>query len=118
MTVIAGTQVTDESLPPDTSTQMERRIGDRPLNIPRFEGEEVVATAAKITSVNGLEIEDLVFRMDESVKLVIEARVVSVDHKPNKDGKLVRVHILKAFDSLVIDWSLDMDGLRQALGQP
>lgn len=118
MTIVAGTHVIDESRPPDTSAQIERRIGDRPRQIPRFEGEEVVATTAKITSTGNLEVEDAVFRMDESVKLVIEAKVVGVDHKPNKDGKLVRVHILKAFDSLVIDWSLDMDGLRQALGQP
>lgn len=111
-------EVIDESLPPDTSTQTDRMIGDRPSDIPHFEGEDVVATAAKITSVAALEIEDMVFRMDESVKLVVEARVVGVEHRANKDGKLVRVHTLKALDSLVIDWSLDMDGLRVALGSP
>lgn len=83
--------------------------------IPNFEGEEVVATLAKITSVAGLEIEDRVFRMDETVRLVIEARVVDVGFKPNSAGKLVRVHLLKAIDSMIIDWAMDMDGLREAL---
>lgn len=83
--------------------------------IPNFEGEEVVATLAKITSVAGLEIEDRVFRMDETVRLVIEARVIDVGFKPNSAGKLVRVHLLKAIDSMIVDWALDMDGLREAL---
>jgi hypothetical protein len=99
----------------DTSTQYERKLGDRPQQIPHFEGEEVVATKGKITSVAGLEIEDRVFRLDESVKLVVEARVVGIEHKPNNAGKLERVHTLKAIDSLVVDWALDMDALREAL---
>jgi hypothetical protein len=100
---------------PDSTDVVERAIGDRPETIPNFEGEEVTTTKAKITSVAGLEVGDRVFRMDESVKLVIEARVVGIDHKPNAQGKLERVHLLKAIDSLVIGWGMDMDALREAL---
>lgn len=83
--------------------------------IPRFEGEEVQATKAKITSVGGLEIGDRVFRLDQTVKLIVEARVDGIDHKQTASGKIERIHLLKAIDSTVIDWALDMDALRAAL---
>lgn len=93
----------------------ERRQSRDVVGIPAFEGEEVVATKAKITSVSGLEVGDRVFRLDESVKLIVECRVIGVDHKPNGGGKLERVQLLKAIDSLVIDWVMDLDSLRDAL---
>jgi hypothetical protein len=108
--------MTDLAIVP-SSDDNERKLGDRPHDIPAFEGEEVFATKAKITSVGGLEIGDRVFRLDESVKLIIEARVVGIDHKPNAQGKLERHHLLKAIDSLVIAWDMDMDSLRDALSQ-
>lgn len=86
-----------------------------PSDIPRFEGEEVTFTKARITSVSGLEIGDEVFRMDQVVRMVVEARVVGIDHKVNHDGKLERVHTLKALDSVVIDWNADLDALREGL---
>lgn len=104
------------ALPPyseDEAAKLHSQTTD--YDIPRFEGDEVIATKAKITSVGGLEIGDRTFRLDESVKLVVEARVVGIDHKVNTAGKLERVHVLKAIDSLVIDWGLDMDALREAL---
>lgn len=97
----------------DTSTQSERAMGDRPDSIPNFEGETVTATKAKITSISGLEVGDRVFRMDESVKLVVECRVVGVQHTPNAKGELERIHVLKAIDSIVIDWGMDLDTLRE-----
>lgn len=86
-----------------------------PSDIPRFEGEEVQFTKAKITSVSGLEIGDRVFRMDQVVRMVVEARVVGIDHKVNHDGKLERVHNMKALDSIVIDWNADLETLRDGL---
>lgn len=109
--------MSDLAIVPDHPDDANTPEEDKQLShIPNFEGEEVTATKVKITSVAGLEIDDRVFRMDESVKLVIEARVVGIDHKPNAAGKLERVHLLKAIDSLIVDWSLDMDGLKEALG--
>lgn len=85
-------------------------------SIPSFEGAEVSFTKAKVTSTTGLEIGDKVFRMDETVRLVVETRVVGVDHKVNPTtGKLERVHLMKALDSVVVDWNLDIDQLREAL---
>jgi hypothetical protein len=81
--------------------------------IPDFEGQEVSFTKGKITSVSGLEIGDQVFRMDETVRMVVESRVIGIDHKVNATtGKLERVHLMKALDSVVIAWDLDLDQLR------
>lgn len=92
------------------SIQGEQLYGSAP--IPSFEGEEVSATKGKITSVNGLEVGDQVFRMDETVRMVVECRVIGIDHKVDPAGKLVRVHNFKAIDSVVIDWKLDLESLR------
>lgn len=92
------------------SIQGEQQYSHAP--IPNFEGEEVSATKGKITSVSGLEVGDQVFRMDETVRMVVECRVVGVDHKVNAAGKLERVHMMKALDSVVIDWNLDLEALR------
>lgn len=83
--------------------------------IPNFEGQEVSFTKGKITSVSGLEVGDQVFHMDEVVRMVVECRVVGVDHKVNPAGKLERVHLMKALDSIVIDWNLDLEQLRDGL---
>ncbi len=77
--------------------------------IPDFEGKEVEFTAAKITSVAGLEIDDAVWRVDDYIRMVVECRVVAVHHSVNeKTGKLGRVHTIKAIDSKVLsDWDSD-----------
>ena len=73
--------------------------------LPDFEGKTVKYTAAKITSVSGLEVDDAVWRVDQYVRLEVECRVVGIDHKVNeKSGDLVRVHLLKAVDSKVLPW--------------
>lgn len=85
--------------------QYEDRTEKLGSTIPHFEGKEVEFTAAKITSVAGLEIDDEVWKVDQYVRMVVECRVVAVDHKVNeKTGKLGRVHLLKAIDSKVVPW--------------
>lgn len=77
-------------------------------SIPDFEGKEVEVTAAKITSVAALEINDAAWHMDEYVRMVIEGRVVKVEHAVNeKTGKLARIHTIKAVDSKVLGWGED-----------
>ena len=101
MTERALSAVPDDEVA-DPSVDYERPVTH---GIPTFEGKEVEYTAAKITSVGGLEIDDSVWRVDEYVRMVVECRVVAVDHKVNeKTGKLGRVHLLKAIDSKVIAW--------------
>lgn len=81
-----------------------------------FEGHPVHFTKAKVTSVAGLEIGDAIFRVDDVVRMFVECRVVGIDHKTNdKTGKMERVHLMKAVDSLVVDWGMDIDQLREAL---
>lgn len=85
-------------------------------DIPKFEGQSVAATKATITSVSALEVGDRVFRLDQSVKLLVEATVASVQHKVNdKSGFLERIHTLKAIDTAVVDWDVDMDAVRDVL---
>lgn len=84
--------------------------------IPQFEGQHVATTKGKITSVSGLEVGDEVFRLDQTVRLVVECQVVGIDHKVAANGKLERVHLLKAVDSVVVDWELSLDTLREELG--
>lgn len=80
-----------------------------------FEGEPVSRTKAKVTSAANLEVNDGIYRVDDTVKLVVECRVVGVDHKVASDGKIERVHTFKAIDSLMIDWNIDIDDLRDGL---
>lgn len=102
-----------------TTTNVHSIQGERfmQVEIPRFEGEEVAFTKARIISLSTLEVGDETFRMDQVVRLVVEAKVVGIDHKVNADGKLERVHTLKAVDSVVIDWNQDLDALRDGLAR-
>lgn len=85
--------------------QRDEKIG---ATLPTFEGKEVEFTAAKITSVAGLEIDDAVWPVDKYIKMIVECRVVGIDHKVNeKTGKLGRVHLLKAIDSTVVPWDYE-----------
>lgn len=78
----------------------------------QFEGEGVARTKGKVTSAANLEVGDQVFKVDEVVRLVIEARVAGVDHRVANDGKIERVHTLKVFDATVIDWDVDLARLK------
>lgn len=77
-----------------------------------FEGEKVSRTKGKVTSAANLEVGDQVFKVDQVVRLVIEARVAGVDHRVANDGKIERVHTLKVFDATVIDWDLDLASIK------
>lgn len=100
---------------PDYHDDVEATPTPAPSDIPDFEGQHVAFTKAKITSVGGLEVGDRTFRLDETVRLVVEVQVTGVDHKVNSQGKLERVHLMKAVDSVVIDWGLSLDALRAEL---
>lgn len=81
---------------------------DLAAGIPDFEGKEVEVTSAKITSVAALDINDAAWHMDEYVRMVVEGRVVKVEHAVNeKTGKLARIHTIKVVDSKVLSWSED-----------
>lgn len=83
--------------------------------IPAFEGNPVASTRAKVTGSTSLDVGDEVFRMDDVVRMVVEARVDSINHVVDKDGKLCRVHAMKVVDSIVIEWAADLSALRDGL---
>lgn len=86
-----------------------------PTGIPDFEGVTVEHTKAKIVSVGRLEIDDAVYRLDETLKVLVECQVTGIDHKATLDGDLERVHLLKAIDAVVVTWDTDFDTLKNAL---
>jgi hypothetical protein len=83
--------------------------------IPDFEGKTVEHTKAKIVSISTLDIDDHAYRMDDSVKVLVECRVEGVDHKVNNDGDLVRIHLFKALDAVLVSWDMDLDAVKAAL---
>lgn len=79
--------------------------------IPAFEGQEVQATKVSFTSGTNLEIEDGVYRSEDIVRFVVEARVSAVNHKTNeKTGGLERIHTVKVIDVTEIPYDLDLSG--------
>lgn len=78
-----------------------------------FDEYAVADTSAKITSVGALDIDGAVFNIGEMVKIVIEARVIGVDHELDKTERhLIRKHKLTALDVVVVDWNIDLGELR------
>lgn len=73
---------------------------------PQFEGQEVQEVRAKLSSVADLDLgDDKPLRIDQSMRLVVTARVARVDHLVDeKSGNLVRQHTLKVTDAIEVDW--------------
>lgn len=70
-----------------------------------FEGKPVEATTLKVSSPTaGLEI-DAVLRMDDIVRVVVEARVSQVNHQVNeRTGALIRHQSAKVISAELIPW--------------
>lgn len=73
--------------------------------IPMFEGKPVEATRLKVASTGGgLEI-DAVLRVDDIIRVVIEARVDDIGHKVNgRTGALIRHQAAKVISASLIPW--------------
>lgn len=70
-----------------------------------FEGKPVEGARLKVsTATQGLDV-DVVLRMDDIVRLVIEARVSGVDHKVNeRTGALIRHQSIKVIAAELAPW--------------
>lgn len=104
-----GSDVDDEEF-------IEKRVDEKPPSaaIPFFEGQIVDFTKASFTSGTNLEIDDAVFRTDEIVQFVVEARCAGVNHKVNeKTGAMERVHTMKVIDVLPVPYELTIEQLRE-----
>lgn len=74
--------------------------------LPSFEGKAVEATRVLLYSTNGLDFDNAVLRHDDIVKVVLECRVMDVDHKINQTtGKLERIHKIKPIDGDIVPWN-------------
>lgn len=82
------------------------------VSIPPFEGQEVQATKVSFTSGTNLEVEDAIYRSEDIVRFVVEARVSAVNHKTDETtGNLVRIHTLKVIDVTEVPYDLDIDSI-------
>lgn len=71
--------------------------------IPLFEGKLVDGTTLKVTNASVLDLTDVVLGVDDVIRIVVEARVVGVNHIVHEpSGKLLRVHTAKAYDARLV----------------
>jgi hypothetical protein len=85
-------------------------IGDSGL--PDFEGQPVMFSRLKLTSVSDLEVVDEANRMDDLVRLYVEGRVVRIDHVVDeRSGQLKRVHTVKIIDAIQLPWDFNTGAL-------
>lgn len=75
--------------------------------VPMFEGKPVITTKLRITSTLALDVGDTVLRMDDIVRLVVDARVTAIHHNENGKGDLERVQTAKAIAVEVVPWNPD-----------
>lgn len=78
--------------------------------IPAYEGKEVASTRLRVGSTAAIDISDAVLKVDDIVRIVVEARVTSVNHVVNeKTGELVRIQSVKSIDAEITPWAADGD---------
>jgi hypothetical protein len=76
--------------------------------LPDFEGQPVDFTRVKLSSVSKLEAGEQFSRIDDTVRMFVEGRVVRVDHVVDElTGKLMRVHTVKVVDAIQLPWDFD-----------
>lgn len=77
-----------------------------PSGLPDFEGHPVDVARIKLTSVSDLEGPVDANRIDDIVRMVVEGRVVRVDHVVDEaSGRLRRVQTVKVLDAVQVPWS-------------
>lgn len=76
--------------------------------VPMFEGKPVSATKLKITSTAGLDVGDRVLKVDDIIRILVDARVSQVHHNVNeRNGDLERVQTAKALAVEIVPWNAD-----------
>ena len=75
--------------------------------LPTFEGERVDHLRAKLSAAANLELSDTIHRIDETVRLVVHARVTRVEHTVDqRSGRLSRVETFRIEEAVEIDWDV------------
>lgn len=76
--------------------------------LPDFEGQPVEFTRVKLAAVGNLEVGEEVSRIDDTVRMYVEGRVIRVDHVVDSTtGRLMRVHTVKVVDAIQLPWDFD-----------
>lgn len=80
--------------------------------VPTFEGHAVSTTKLRLVTPSSIDIENVVLRMDDIVRIVVEGRVTKVDHVVNeKTGELERIQTVKVLDIGFAPWSANDRGI-------
>jgi hypothetical protein len=88
---------TDQPAPPVTDS-----------GIPHFEGQPVESALIKLAAVSKLDAGAGWSRIDDTVRMYVEGRVVGVHHSVDEPtGKLMRVHTIKVVDAIQLPWDFD-----------
>jgi hypothetical protein len=76
--------------------------------IPMFEGKPVSACKLRITSTASLDVGDQVLKVDDIIRITVDARVSQVHHNVNeRTGDLERVQTAKALSVEITPWNPD-----------
>lgn len=76
--------------------------------VPMFEGKPVATTKLKLTSTAGLDVNNMVLKVDDIIRIVVDARVSQVHHNVNeRTGDLERVQTAKALTVEITPWNPD-----------
>lgn len=74
--------------------------------IPPFEGLDVHATSLKIVNSAALDLPDVVLRVDDIIHILVEARVMSVNHIVHEaSGRLVRMQTAKPLEAKLVPFA-------------
>lgn len=76
--------------------------------VPYFEGHPVAGTAIKMSGAIPMDdLEGAVIGIDDVVQLICQFLCINVTHVVNKDGELIRTHVLRPV--IMVPKSLDPD---------
>jgi hypothetical protein len=76
--------------------------------VPMFEGKPVSTTKLKLTSTLALDVADRVLKVDDIIRITVDARVSQVHHNVNeRTGDLERVQTAKALTVEIVPWNPD-----------
>ena len=100
------TTVTVQSASPPQAAPDEgdENLGERnEVALPKFEGQKVDFTNAKLVGASTFEIDDHSWPLDTCVQLRVVTQVSGVHHEVDpKSGKLVRVHRMRVMSVDVV----------------
>lgn len=85
-------------------------VGEVVPAIPAFEGKPVDSCLLKLVNSPNLDLSGVVLHVDDIIKIVVEARVVGVNHVVHEPtGTLVRLQTAKPIDAHIEPFNPEYD---------